>query len=407
MADFTRKYTKEIFDNFMAEYNSLRQKYNDENAETAPILPKSVVKSLGYAFSAEISTLWSLLTNAIKQCFPQSADLPALKMWGGLVGIDYKYGQNACLLLEIENVNAQFLDAGATFKDLSSGLIYQSTSRANTNNGSVLTTVKCLTGGTVGNLAVGSELTLTEIFEGIPQTATVKSISIVGSDDENKEEYRKRVLLRFKSRPRGGTIIDFYNWTLEATGIVDCLPYVLEEGKITLYLVSEGSGQNRTPTGANVPNPFPQYVNGQIVPFTGSGQFLEVAQKIEGDSTIGFRRPLNAKVELKAPIYVPVSIAIIGLSGNDDGQFNQKVKEILIENLDTKRPNIIAINYGSNNATINRFALTKLVSDAIGDNLFTDFKLKNKKNEEVDEITLDIGELCYLQELTINGTVIK
>ena len=60
MADFTRKYTKEIFDNVMAEYNSLRQKYNDENAETAPILPKSVVKSLGYAFSAEISTLWSL-----------------------------------------------------------------------------------------------------------------------------------------------------------------------------------------------------------------------------------------------------------------------------------------------------------------------------------------------------------
>jgi uncharacterized phage protein gp47/JayE len=407
MADFTRKYTKEIFDNFMAEYNSLRQKYNDENAETAPILPKSVVKSLGYAFSAEISTLWSLLTNAIKQCFPQSADLPALKMWGGLVGIDYKYGQNACLLLEIENVNAQFLDAGATFKDLSSGLIYQSTSRANTNNGSVLTTVKCLTGGTVGNLAVGTELTLTENFEGIPQTATVKSISIVGSDDENREEYRKRVLLRFKSKPRGGTIIDFYNWTLEATGIIDCLPYVLEEGKITLYLVSEGSGQNRTPTGANVPNPFPQYVNGQIVPFTGSGQFLEVAQKIEGDSTIGFRRLLNAKVELKAPVHVPVSIAITGLTGNDNGEFNQIIKSSIIEYLDKRRPNILALNYTTADAIINKYSLTGIVTDVIDGNTFSGISVKNKKNVEIDEFTLDIGELCYLQELTINGTVIK
>lgn len=406
MAEFETKQTKNIFDGMIAEYNVLRAKYTD-NADDAPLLPKNAVSPLFYALSAEISTLWNMATWVLKQCFPQTADLDALKLWGGLVGIQHKTGQTANIMIRLKDVTAEYLEAGTVYKDLTSGLVYLTTAKANTANGEILAPAKCTTNGSAGNIPTNTELTITTNLEGIPQTATVESVSMVGTEDEDKEDYRKRVLSRFRQKPRGGSIFDFYTWTLETSGIVDCLPYVLEEGKITLYLVAEGSGQNRTPTGANVPNPFPQYVNGQITAFTGSGQFLEAAKKIEGDESIGFRRPLNATVELKAPIYVPVSIAIIGLSGNEDGQFNQKLKEILIENLDTKRPNIIAINYGTTNATINRFALTKLVSNAIGDNLFTDFKLKNKKNEEVDEITLDIGELCYLQELTINGTVVK
>lgn len=405
MAEFKRKYTKEIYDNFIAEYNSLRQKYADD--DTSPVLPKSVVKSLGYAFAAEISTLWGMATWTLKQCFPQSADLPALKLWGGLVGVDYKNGQSANLTIRLENVTAQYLEVGAVYKDLTTGLVFQTTSRVNAKDGVITANVKCLKGGNVGNLPAGTILTLTTNYEGIPPTATVESIAVTGSDDEGKEVYRKRVLARYKSKPRGGTVVDYYNWAMETAGLVDCLPYVLEEGKLTMYLVADGTANGRTPTGNVIPNPFPEYDNGQITPLTGSGQFLNAAQKIEGDETIGYRRLLNTKVELKPPVYTPVTVAITGLTGNEDGQFNAAIKSAIIENLDAKRPNILALGYDKTNATVNKYSLIGLVTSAIDGNLFTGLSLKDGKNEEADEIVLGIGELCYLRELTINGTVVK
>ena len=93
-----------------------------------------------------------------------------------------------------------------------------------------------------------SKLNLINPVAGLPETAIVYSTEIIGTDNENIEDYRIRVLNRYKRKPQGGAAIDYYNWVTEVAGIVDCLPYVLQNGLITLYIVANGSGTNRTPT---------------------------------------------------------------------------------------------------------------------------------------------------------------
>ena len=238
MANFTTKTIKEIFDSFMAKYSVLRSKYGD----SSPLLEKSFIKTLGYAIAGIAASIWQLAVWVYKQIFPQTCELPALKFWGGLIGVDYNYGQAVNLSVRLQDVTASYLVSGTVYKDLNSGLIYKTISQVNAENNSILTTVQCTTSGVVGNIPVGTVLNIANPLDGIPSTATVEEIKIEGTEDEEVETYRKRVLYGFRKKSESGSPLDYYNWALEVSGIIDAFPYVLTEGIMTLYIVANGSG---------------------------------------------------------------------------------------------------------------------------------------------------------------------
>ncbi len=399
MANFTTKTIKEIFDSFMAKYAVLRNKYGDNS----PLLEKSFIKTIGYAISSVAATLWQLGTWIYKQCFPQTCDLQPLKFWGDLIGVKYRTGQNTNLTIKLTDVSAPYLVSGTVYKELNSGLIFKTVSQINTEDGVIITTVECSTSGSVGNLPKGTVLNIANPLDGIPSTATVENMVIEGTEDEEVEEYRKRVLYRYRNKAQIGSMLDYYNWALEVAGIVDVLPYVFEEGTITLYLISTGSGKYRSPTGSLEPNPFPKWENGQIKELTGEGQFLQVAQAIEGtEEGVHDRRPVQAKVELKAPVYTPVKIEIEGLT---DTSYSELIRTALVDELDKKRPHLIALGYSEANAKINSFQLSSIVSSLINGATFSDFSLKKGNNETVTDWALEYGSLFYLSELLINGEI--
>ena len=243
MANFTTKTIKEIFDSFMSQYTVLRSKYGD----TKPLLRKSFIKTIGYAIAGIAATLWQLSVWIYKQIFPQTCELPALKFWGSLIGIEYNQGQNANLTILLNKVTASYLVSGTVYKDLNSGLIYKTVSQVNAENGQILTTVQCTSSGSVGNLPVDTVLNIANPLDGIPSTAVVTEIKIEGTEDEDVETYRKRVLYGFKYKNETGSPRDYVNWALEVSGIVDVFPYLLNEGIITLFLVANGTGKQRTP----------------------------------------------------------------------------------------------------------------------------------------------------------------
>jgi uncharacterized phage protein gp47/JayE len=278
VANFTTKTIKEIYNAFIAKYTVLRAKYGDNS----PLLDKSFIKSLGYALSGVIATNWQLAIWIYKQCFPQTCCLEVLKLWGSLIGVDYNDGQSANLTIKLSKVTASYLLSGTIYKNLSTGLIYKTISQVNAEDGEIITTVQCTTSGEVGNVPVGTILNIANPLDGIPSTAEVTEVKIEGSEDEETETYRKRVLYGFKNKSESGSPVDYYNWALEVSGIVDAFPYLLNEGILTLYLVASGSGKDRTPTGDLKPNPFPNWIDGNFQEFEGSGQLLQVAQAIEG-----------------------------------------------------------------------------------------------------------------------------
>jgi len=153
-----------------------------------------------------------------------------------------------------------------------------------------------------------------------------------------------------------------------------------------------------------IPNPFPNWIDGQFVEFDGSGQFLAVAKSIEGSSDgVHDRRPVNAKVHLLPCNYTGFKVEIKGLSNTS---FNDSIKTALEDALDIKRPNIIALNYPAENAKINKNSLSALVQNVIGNNTFTTFSLLNAEDQEIDEESLGIGSLAYLAKLTVNNEVV-
>ncbi len=398
MANFTTKTIKQIYDGFIAKYTILRTK----NGDNSPILSKAAIKSLGYAIAGVCGQLWQLSVWVYKQCFPQTCDLPALKLWGNLIGVDYKNGETANLSVKLTGVNAQYLPAGVVYKELDSGLIFKTASQVTTVEGEITATVICTSSGVVGNLASGTTLNIANPIDGIPSIATVTAVTIEGTEDEEVEEYRKRVLYRYRTKSQGGSALDYFNWSLEVTGIVDALIYVLTEGIVSIYLVAEGSGTQRTPSGSITPNPFPIWEDGEFQDFSGSGQFLAVANSIEGSAPgVHDRRPATAKVNLLKPNYVGFSVEISGLTNTS---YNEQIKETLISSLDSKRPHIKVLGYKLSNAKINRASLIGDITDIIGEETFTSFVLKNESGQSIEESTLGIGSLAYLSRLTINGS---
>ena len=397
MANFTTKTIKEIYDEFIANYTTLRAKYGDNS----PLLEKAFIKSVGYAIATIAAGLWRMSLYIYKQCFPQTCDLSILKFWGELIGVEYSSGRTTNITIKLQDVTADYLPQGTVYKDLTRGLIFKTISQASRTDSIIMASASCSITGPEGNISVGTVLNIANPLNGIPSTATVTSITIEGSNDEDAEVYRKRVMTKFRSKAQGGSALDYYNWALEVPGIVDALVYTLNEGIVSIYLVADGSGTKRTPSGNITPNPFPNWVKGEFQELKGSGQFLQVANAIEG-SVVGVhdRRPVTAKVNLLAPIYTGFSVEITGLT---DTAYNQEIKNALINAFDTKRPNVKVLNYNIANSKINRLSLSAIVSEIIGDNTFTTFILKNSSGESIEEATLGVGSLAYISSLYING----
>ena len=420
-------------------YNTIINDYKTRTNTKVPILKRVLIKCFAYAIAGIVSLIWNFAEWQYLQIFIEICDFEALKRWGNLVDVNYRLGTKAVLKIKLENVSKNEISAGTAWKNLDNRLIYKSlttintstntninidtntninntiinTAKDNTTSTNIFINVECSTSGEIGNLLNDSKLNLINSIAGLPETAIVYSTETIGTENENIEDYRIRILNRYKWKPQGGAAIDYYNWATEVAGIADCLPYVLQNGLITLYIVSNGSGTNRTPTGSIEPNTFPQWQNGQMIDIVGYGQFLSVANSINGDNmnnennindNLNNRRPMNAKVQLLPPNYTEYKIEIEDLNPINESII-QNIKNSLIAELDKKRPNIKAIGYSASNATINSNQLNSIVQNIIDsvNGSYTRFALKNKDNKIILNDVLDIGCLAYLGELKINS----
>ena len=113
---------------------------------------------------------------------------------------------------------------------------------------------------------------------------------------------------------------------------------------------------------------------------------------------------MNARVRLLPPNYTPFKVEITGLT---DTQYNDTIKNVLIDYFDSKRPNLIVLNYSEADAKINKQQLSREVSNAIGNETFTTIELKNADDVSLDETSLGIGSLAYMSQLIINGVIIN
>lgn len=373
------------------------------------LLKKSILKAFSWAFAGSNMLLWKYLSWMFQQVFPQTASLPYLILWGYLVSVDYEYGNKTVLKVEADEVTASYILTGTVYKHLESGNIYTVLSTSTPVNGVCTFNVESKNTGVEGNIDIGELLELTNPLDGIPSKAKVTDIVVEGTADEDVEIFRSRVLARFRRKAQGGSFMDYRDWCLEAPGIADALPYCLKEGTVSIYLVGNGSGKNRIPSGSVTPNPFPEWENGQMKPLSGSGHFYNAALSINGTGdSLNTRRPATAKVELLQAVFKGFKVVLTGLTPDNETIINE-IKQAIIDYLDKKRPHIIAIGYTEQDAQINANTLNGEIQNVVNsyNGSYSSYKLLNSDDEEISEYYLGIGELAYLNKLTVNGSDIN
>jgi hypothetical protein len=79
--------------------------------------------------------------------------------------------------------------------------------------------------GVVGNLSVGDTLTIASQVAGVAAGATVATVVTLGTDRENDDDYRTRVLDEIRTVGGGSNSADYRRWAQEVAGVVRAYPY--------------------------------------------------------------------------------------------------------------------------------------------------------------------------------------
>ena len=101
--------------------------------------------------------------------------------------------------------------------------------------------IRATTPGKVGNLEVGTLLSLTVAVTDVEGSASVLVDLTGGADEETDEELRGRVLDRIRKPPMGGDADDFVAWVLEVPGVTRawCSPLEMGIGTVTVRFMMD------------------------------------------------------------------------------------------------------------------------------------------------------------------------
>lgn len=139
------------------------------------------------------------------------------------------------------------IEAGVIYVS-NTGIEYSVEADATAVAGNALVALRCMLGrnatdqGSLGNLAVGETLTLTETIPGVAGVATVAAGGISGgADQEDDASLRQRVINRIQQPPHGGSANDYITWALEVPGVTRAWVYPgeLGAGSVTIRFMRD------------------------------------------------------------------------------------------------------------------------------------------------------------------------
>ncbi|MFP3041901.1 baseplate J/gp47 family protein [Treponema primitia] len=109
------------------------------------------------------------------------------------------------------------------------GIKYQTTANVIAPQGApgsgVLAAIECAGSGPGGNLSEGDTLTIQTPIEGAARTAMVTATTALGTEQEDIEEYRQKVLDVERAEGGGGNSSDFRQWAQEVPGVFRAYPF--------------------------------------------------------------------------------------------------------------------------------------------------------------------------------------
>lgn len=138
----------------------------------------------------------------------------------------------------------------------SDGREYETAASGTIASGTVTLPIRARLAGALGSLSAGAKLTLASPIGGVDAQATVAAGPSDGSDEEDDESLRARLLLRIQAPPHGGAYHDYLAWALEVPGVTRAFVFPLQFGLgtvgVTFLRDGDGTGPAALPDLAEV-----------------------------------------------------------------------------------------------------------------------------------------------------------
>ncbi len=182
-------------------------------------LRNSVLSILSTVFGAAVHLLYDYLEYMKDQLFITTSDTKYLELQGAEYGISRSFGAYATGTLTAIGTDGTVIPTGARLQT-SLGTIYISQAVATIASNVASVSVQAELIGSAANASEGTTVTFISPIPGINTETTVDSGGIInGSDSENDEALRNRILTRKRQPPSGGTEDDYIVWAKEVSGV--------------------------------------------------------------------------------------------------------------------------------------------------------------------------------------------
>lgn len=246
---FTKPTLQELVDRIEQDFET-----RVEGAEV-PLLRRSVMRVKARVYAGAVFLVYGFLTWIKDQLFVSTADEENLVIHGAEYGInqnaaDYAYGNYTATGTAGTTIPAN------TELEAPDGQVYIVDEDAIVaGSGSVLVAVTAKVAGIDGNQDPAVILTYVTPIAGIDSTGTVDSNGITeGTDQENIEDLRDRILDRKRQPPHGGASFDYIKWLKEISGVTRAwaIPQYMGVGTIGVAFVRDDDPVGIIPTSAQL-----------------------------------------------------------------------------------------------------------------------------------------------------------
>jgi uncharacterized phage protein gp47/JayE len=239
------------------------------------VLRRSIVYVFARVVAGAAHMLHGHLEYLSRQMFADQSEAEFLRRQGGLFGVVPTLPGFAHGTVTIAGTNSTVIPAGTVLLR-SDGVRYTVDVDSTILGGAAVPAVTAVVPGADGTLVVGLTLTFESPVAGANATGTVAANTQNGSDAEDDEAYRARVLARIRKPPQGGSIDDYIAWAKEVPGVTRVWPSPNEQGA--------GSVVVRFMRDDDTPSQIPD-----------SGEVAAVQAYIDA------KRPVTAAVTVSAP----------------------------------------------------------------------------------------------------------
>lgn len=228
----------------------------DIEASTGQIIPpiaKTVFRILGWSLAGVFIILYKYGTDAFRQRFPQTATGIWLKYLGEIVDVNIIPGGIWEGEVEIDATGAVGnIDAGTQFVKNDTGKVYEVTVGVVIAPGTLTLNLIATESGADSDLIVGDIIDIVSPISGVEMTAEVTVITTAGTDEEDNEDYRQRIIDRWKVKPQGGSAIDYVIWGMEAPNSENIYPYSSTTPAVVSIYLEVDNQADGIPTGGQL-----------------------------------------------------------------------------------------------------------------------------------------------------------